>query len=399
MVLPRNCFITQKPIEKGQRRCLILSTEGYELLEETEKQRIARFRWLAFLIFPYIQAVIYYASKHREPTEIHTSIGETEFDNYSKRHNLIEGIFIEALIMFSIWFLIYYLGMVNQLVVFEYLGYALLGLGGLYVLFISHYLHRDSWHGIGLSKPLEIKELLSNYDANKKRQLIILLVILGVVFNFLFLPNWSLILIRFGMRGRDPEGYAFLTTTAGGTVVAVIVGIIVYIALALFLIRWDNFVSTFKSMLPFIVIFCLGIVITGVIYAAVGNDWTKFENFKWISSDSDSFITHSSFYTMWGMVQQYLFLSYFNTRFRKGFSNTKTGQIGCAICTGLCFGLIHMPELPLSTLTFIGGFMYSYFFGKDSSRNLFIMGIAHGIGGTLVGMLTPMVMVVGPWGV
>jgi len=27
------------------------------------------------------------------------------------------------------------------------------------------------------------------------------------------------------------------------------------------------------------------------------------------------------------------------------------------------------------------------------------MGIAHGIGGTLVGMLTPMVMVVGPWGV
>ena len=108
-----------------------------------------------------------------------------------------------------------------------------------------------------------------------------------MVFNFLFLPNWSLILIRFGMRGRDPEGYAFLTTTAGGTVVAVIVGIIVYIALALFLIRWDNFVSTFKSMLPFIVIFCLGIVITGVIYAAVGNDWTKFENFKWISSDSD----------------------------------------------------------------------------------------------------------------
>ena len=167
MVLPRNCFITQKPIEKGQRRCLILSTEGYELLEETEKQRIARFRWLAFLIFPYLQAVIYYASKHREPTEIHTSIGETEFDNYSKRHNLIEGIFIEALIMFSIWFLIYYLGMVNQLVVFEY--WISLSVSAVFMFYSFTLPYRDSLAWCRLSKAFEIKSFFSNYVEIKRQ--------------------------------------------------------------------------------------------------------------------------------------------------------------------------------------------------------------------------------------
>jgi membrane protease YdiL (CAAX protease family) len=252
---------------------------------------------------------------------------------------------------------------------------------------------------LGLGKPLEIKSLLEKSDKSQKQQLIVLVIVLGAIYNYMTLPNWSLVLIRFGLRGRNPELFRFLTQTTEGTIIAILTGILTYLVLVFFLIRWDNFISSAKVLIPFGALFCLGIVVTGMVYAMIDNDWSLFENFRWISQDSDSFLTHASFYTMWGMVQQYLFLSYFNTRFRKGFDNSKKGQFLCALCTGLCFGLIHMPFLPLSTLTFIGGFLYAYFFGKDKYRNLFIMGIAHGFGGTLVSMLTPMVMVVGPWGI
>ena len=50
-------------------------------------------------------------------------------------------------------------------------------------------------------------------------------------------------------------------------------------------------------------------------------------------------------------------------------------------------------------ITFAGGILFGWFFQNDEYRNLFIMGIAHGVGGTLVGMLTPIEMNVGPLGV
>ena len=397
MILFRDCLISEKKIEKGRRKCILLSQEGYDLLDDREKSMIQKYKWLIVFFVPYLQMIIYYSLNHKQPVEIQTSIGETEFDTFSKKQNLIEGILIELLIMASIWFFVYYLGMVLELRVFEYIGYVLMGFGGIYAIFLVPYLHRDSWHGLGLGKPLEIKSLLSQLKTNKKRQLIVTVIVLGVIYNYTTLPNWSLVLIRFGLRGRNPDLFRFLTQTAEGTIIAIITGIFTYLILVLVLIRWDNFLDAAKVLIPFGGLFCLGIVITGMVYATIGNDWSLFENFRWISQDSDSFLTHASFYTMWGIVQQYLFLSYFNTRFRKGFENSKRGQFLCALFTGLCFGLIHMPFLPLSTLTFIGGFLYAYFFGKDKYRNLFIVGIAHGFGGTLVSMLTPMVMNVGPW--
>jgi len=399
MGILQKCFITGNRIEKGDRHLIILSSGGYSELTSRERSIIKQFRWLAFLIVPYFQMIIYFASKHRRVVEIDTAAGEMEIDNFSKKSNLIEGVAFEVLVLVAIWVFVYYFGMINGITSLGYFGYALLGFSGVYILFISPYLHRDLWHRLGLGEPFEIVSILKSGTTAQRKKTIALVFAVGSIHILMTLPNWGYVLIKMGVRVRNPDLYTYLTTTAAGTVVAFMAGVFSFLILALFFIRWDNFISSSRALILFGGIFSLAIVVTGAIYASINNDWSKFESFVWASSDPDNFISRASFYIIWGMVQQFLFLSYFNSRFRKGFKNTKSGKFVSALLTGLCFGLIHLPFLPLSILTFIGGFAYGCFFPRDKYANLFIMGVAHGVAGTLVSMLTPIEMSVGPWAI
>ncbi|MGV9171826.1 MAG: CPBP family intramembrane glutamic endopeptidase [Promethearchaeia archaeon] len=100
-------------------------------------------------------------------------------------------------------------------------------------------------------------------------------------------------------------------------------------------------------------------------------------------------------YVFWGWLQQLLFLGVFNTYFARAFEirEKKQRRYAC-LCSALFFGLIHLPNFWLSIFTFISGYIWAYFFMQ--SRNLWAMGIIHGLGGTLLNKLAPINFSVGP---
>ncbi|MBN2152448.1 MAG: CPBP family intramembrane metalloprotease [Candidatus Lokiarchaeota archaeon] len=95
-------------------------------------------------------------------------------------------------------------------------------------------------------------------------------------------------------------------------------------------------------------------------------------------------------YFFWGWVQELLFLGYFCWLLYKIQPNK---WINAAI-SGLLFCMFHWDNIALMVGTGIGGFMWALWFGER--RNLFIYAWQHGWNGTLVNMLIPMSMTVGP---
>ncbi|MHA1717220.1 MAG: hypothetical protein ACTSXP_16365, partial [Promethearchaeota archaeon] len=110
-------------------------------------------------------------------------------------------------------------------------------------------------------------------------------------------------------------------------------------------------------------------------------------------------------YIIWGAVQQYLFMGYFSNLLRKIFPRSK----GYAIAgfTGMIFGLIHAVDWPLMLFTAVAGMIWVWYWNKEyynkktgqvvRGNNLFLWGLVHGFGGSLLGMLAPFTMAVGPF--
>jgi membrane protease YdiL (CAAX protease family) len=332
---------------------------------------------------------------------LQTSSGETEVDRFSKRENLIEGIGVYALIHFAMWILIGIFDLQMGIAFIGYIGYGLMGVAGLYVIFISPYLHADGWHGWGFSKPLEAISLLKHSTPRERNRLLVSIIILGIITACFILPVWPYVLIRFGLRGNFPDMYVMLTTTPTGTIIALLTGVLLYFVLTLFIIRWDNLFSALKKLIPLALGFWGCLILTGVVYALVLDDWSRFTNFQFVSSDENSLLTHSFFYMLWGTIQQWLFLGYFNTRLRKGIPAGKIGPFSgkfiCALLTGFFFGILHAPYWEVVIVTFIGGCFFGLFYQDDRLRNLFFSGLAHGIGATLLNLLTPIILAAGPW--
>lgn len=93
-------------------------------------------------------------------------------------------------------------------------------------------------------------------------------------------------------------------------------------------------------------------------------------------------------YLFWGLAQQFLFLSIFNTNFARAFDiRKKKGFLSAACCSALFFSLIHLPNIWLFALTFIVGFFWSVYFMK--TRNLFVMALSYCLLAFLVDQLLP----------
>ena len=90
-------------------------------------------------------------------------------------------------------------------------------------------------------------------------------------------------------------------------------------------------------------------------------------------------------YVPWALLQQWLVLSYFNTRIRKAVPRSGwAGLPGRAITaglTGLAFGALHWPNAPLVAVTCVGGCVSGWLFQRDRSRNLFLLRPGARIGG------------------
>lgn len=110
-------------------------------------------------------------------------------------------------------------------------------------------------------------------------------------------------------------------------------------------------------------------------------------------------------YVAWGAVQQYLFMSYFLVLWRKAFPRSK-GYI-VAVGTACIFGVIHAIDWPLMAFTGIAGMMWAWYWNKEyydqatgrvvRGNNLLLWGLVHGFGGSLLGMIMPFSLAVGPF--
>ena len=81
-------------------------------------------------------------------------------------------------------------------------------------------------------------------------------------------------------------------------------------------------------------------------------------------------------YCLWGVIQQYLLNGFLVNRLR-------AARIpGVPVLAGLVFGLLHFPNPFLMGVTFAGGIVAALVYQRY--RDLLLLGVAHGIIGTLL---------------
>jgi len=88
-------------------------------------------------------------------------------------------------------------------------------------------------------------------------------------------------------------------------------------------------------------------------------------------------------YLAWGFFQQYLLNGYFVNRFTNYLGDPARAPIHAAIF----FSVAHMPNWFLMLVTFIGGYVCARIYLKY--RNLYFLGLAHGVVGFLIYLVAP----------
>jgi hypothetical protein len=101
-------------------------------------------------------------------------------------------------------------------------------------------------------------------------------------------------------------------------------------------------------------------------------------------------------YVFWGFLQQLLFMGVFSVQFCRAFDvgRSRLQLFLACLCSAALFGLIHIPNFWLSVVTWSGGFVGSLY--SMQCRNLFTLGVIHGLGGTMMNKLLPINFSVGP---
>ncbi len=94
-------------------------------------------------------------------------------------------------------------------------------------------------------------------------------------------------------------------------------------------------------------------------------------------------LLHASMYMTWALVQQYIQQSYFLARIEKLTSN----GVLASFITAALFGVAHLPNPVLTTVTFAGGWILSELFRRY--RTLYPLAVAHGLIGLAIAVSVP----------
>ena len=89
-------------------------------------------------------------------------------------------------------------------------------------------------------------------------------------------------------------------------------------------------------------------------------------------------------YCIWGLVQQYILNGYFVNRF-SDFLPHHTHAV--PILAAICFSLVHLPNWFLMIVTLAGGYVCVRVYLHN--RNLYFLGLAHGVIGFLIYLVVP----------
>ena len=326
--------------------------------------------------------------------------GELEQETKGRLWNLLEPVIMMSLlqiVMWGIWYP-YVLYDENLGIKMEFLGlrldtlsYILMGIMALF-LFASPFIHKDTMRGWGLNPKFMI-EAIKGKDKKQRAFAILITAIFVAIGMVAFFFLWDEIAgALFSMNGV--EASEFLAEPYGIPAVLGMGGAAGFL-LSFFVVRYDNFLNALKVALIIIGVLGGGMIIFGFLIGAP----MDFESIDW-----GNFAINFLGYIFWGALQQFLFASYFGTRFRKAFSpshefsdpRNPTGKeerklylkrIWVSVISGSYFGLIHVPSWNLVLFTWVLGIFLSWLYMKDKNRNLLALGIIHGFLGSLGGAI------------
>jgi hypothetical protein len=298
--------------------------------------------------------------------------GEQERDRLSPRANLLSAAVVLLLVLAGMW------------VLPRGPGDVLLAAVALYVTIGARLVHRSGPESWGLPNPLRLGAYYRSLGRRGRVALLFGVAGLGLWTVLSILPAWLRLLQRAGVRRHWPVHYAQL---ADEPLLAVLFGLGAFVVLALLVIRWDRWRSAPRLLLWGAVLWASVIVI-----AVVTGRAHRLQTLASVTRIPEIF-----FYSLWAMLQQYCFLGFFNGRLRKGFGPGRGRRLVVALGTGAVFAALHPPAWWLVLATFPVGVLYGWLFQEDRYRNLFVIGVTHGVAGTLYAALIPGSMVIGPW--
>ena len=137
-------------------------------------------------------------------------------------------------------------------------------------------------------------------------------------------------------------------------------------------VRFDNFKASAREVGIWFVVAALFLAVVGLIV----DGWHGKANFR--------LVTRAGWYAFWGPLQQYLLCSYMLMRIRQaGFTKG-----AAAVTAAILFGFVHSPNWPLVAVTTIFGCVNCLLFMRVP--NIFTIGIAHGLLGTLLHYAWPL---------
>ena len=87
-------------------------------------------------------------------------------------------------------------------------------------------------------------------------------------------------------------------------------------------------------------------------------------------------------YLVFGPLQALIFFGFAETRLRVLLGDGRRGLLLTAAATALIFASVHLPNLPLTALTLVGGFGWALIFYRRP--NVLLLGLSHALLGTLV---------------
>lgn len=372
---------------------------------------------------------------------VRTTAGDLEQERFSPRTNFLEGMGLMVFILVLLWVIAYSFGVMQDVKGAKRLSELMMVGGALYMLFVAPFLHKDTAANWGLGTPWGLWKILKEAAPVKRAVLALILVTLFVGLNTMNVYHWAEV-VKF--LNLNKTGMAEWKQGFPGVLGMVSFGSVLSFLIITFAIRYDNFLSAFRTAmiisLPLFALILLG--------AFAQRGWEAFADFK-----ISAFLLGVFGYVFWGFVQQLLFSSYLGARIRKGFapstspSNTlpRDRRVQFAISTaiasafvlatvlfivlrhshgnaipgwslfafavffmpllgvyawffaldrkrllvatlsGSCFGLIHINSYGLVAVTFLLGIALTYVFMVDKSRNLVALGFVHGLLGSSFG--------------
>ncbi len=328
---------------------------------------------------------------------IETSCGETERERYSRHENAIEALAVYALVQAALWSGIAGSTQPGTTLWPRALGLAVAAAVAVYVIAVAPRVHGDGWRGLGLAQPFEFTAFWAQATPASRVGTVALVLAVPLL---IVAVGWDALLIRLGIRLTWPDVYARWTAAPWREIGSLGTAVAIAPLLALLLIRWMNLGRAARALARPIGLLLGGIVAVAFVVAAVSGDWTRIREFSWMDRRGAAFLPGLAAYLPWSLLQQWLVLSYLNTRIRKAVPHSGwAGLPGPAITaglTGLAFGAMHWPNAPLVALTCLGGGVSGWLFQRDRSRNLFLFCLVHGLAGALLATLTPIRMGVGP---